>query len=223
MSVCSTGRSGERRGSCPCGARRPPELLRYFGRMRLLQPGWSAQLTAKPRLFAPLACWPPRRSRDGGGVTRGRHRSRGRLPFPAGQINIPGGCSFTTWAGSCLPDRDVVLIADGEGCAPRARARAFLVGVDRLVGWGRREIIDAQRAAVRPRACGRVDARACPISRCRGDRRPTDSVGAGLPARATSSRDLPGERRLPCDRTPSLPVRVARSSLARAPWRGSVS
>ena len=82
--------------------------------------------------------------------------------FIPGTINIPGSRSFTTWAGSLLsPDRDIVLVVDGEQRARDLTRELSLIGVDRVIGWAGADVIDTWRAAgCRLKQVHAVDARA---------------------------------------------------------------
>jgi hydroxyacylglutathione hydrolase len=66
---------------------------------------------------------------------------RSTADFAAGHLpkvlNIPGGTSFITWAGSLLPyDRDLILLADDATRLARTRQGLSLIGLDRVIGQG---------------------------------------------------------------------------------------
>jgi hydroxyacylglutathione hydrolase len=128
-----------------------PEPPRYFGRMKLLNrdgpPPWP---TTKPRLFDATALAGVLDDHAGTVVVDTRSSSLFAAGFIPGTIHIPAGRSFTTWAGSLLdPDRDIVLIADGDARASALARELFFIGLDRLVGWADAKVIDAWRAAGR--------------------------------------------------------------------------
>lgn len=59
-----------------------------------------------------------------------------------GSLLIPMYSSFATTAGWLLPyDRDIVLLAKGEGDAIEAVRRLALIGLDRIAGWVGTEVI----------------------------------------------------------------------------------
>ena len=128
-----------------------PEPPRYFGRMKLLNrdgpPPWPS---TKPRPFDATALAGVLDDRAGAAVLDTRSSALFAAGFIPGTINIPAGRSFTTWAGSLLdPDRDIVLIADGDARASALARELFLIGVDRLVGLADAKVVDAWRAAGR--------------------------------------------------------------------------
>jgi hydroxyacylglutathione hydrolase len=67
-----------------------------------------------------------------------------------GTLNIPGGRTFTTWAGWLLPyDRDFYLIVDdrrGQTIDQLVRDLAG-IGLDRIAGYFGSEVVDAWRAS----------------------------------------------------------------------------
>jgi hydroxyacylglutathione hydrolase len=89
---------------------------------------------------------------EGGGTTVIDTRSPATFAngFLPGTINIPRGRSFVTWAGSLIsPDRDVVLLVEGEEQARALSRELSLIGIHRLVGWVAADIIEAWRSAGR--------------------------------------------------------------------------
>jgi len=124
-----------------------PEPPRYFGRMKLLNRDGP----------------PPRRTRasrridakalagilDTSSATVVDARSSARFAggFLPGTINIPGGRSFATWAGSLLsPDRDIVLVADDSERADALTRELSLIGLDRASAWASADVIDGWSA-----------------------------------------------------------------------------
>jgi hydroxyacylglutathione hydrolase len=73
--------------------------------------------------------------------------ARGAVP---GTVNIPGGRTFTTWAGWLLPyDRDFYLVVDerrGDTVDELVRDLAG-IGLDRIAGYFGSEVVDAWRAS----------------------------------------------------------------------------
>jgi hydroxyacylglutathione hydrolase len=134
-----------------------PEPPRYFSRMKLLNrdgppplPETTPRAVDASTLASALA--------DGSAVAVDARSSadfaKGFIP---GTINIPGGRSFATWAGALLsPERDLILIAGGEGRA-RGLIREFsLVGIDRVIGWAGVEVLDGWRRLGRALECVRT-------------------------------------------------------------------
>jgi hydroxyacylglutathione hydrolase len=128
-----------------------PEPPRYFGRMKLLnRDGPPPSPMATPRLLDATALAGVLDDHAGTVVVDARSSSLFAAGFIPGTINIPDGRSFTTWAGSLLaPDRDIVLIADGEARVSALARELFLIGLDRLVGWAGANVIDSWRATGR--------------------------------------------------------------------------
>jgi hydroxyacylglutathione hydrolase len=126
-----------------------PEAPRYFGRMKLLnRDGPPARPTKAPRVLDASALDTILDDRAATTVVDARSSAKFASGFIPGTINIPGGRSFTTWAGSLLaPDRDIVLIVDGEGRARALIRELSLIGMDRVIGWTGTEVIDAWRGA----------------------------------------------------------------------------
>jgi len=70
--------------------------------------------------------------------------------FIAGTINIPGSRSFTNWAGSLLsPDADIILIADDESRARALVRELSLIGLDRVRGWAKADVVNQWQSAGR--------------------------------------------------------------------------
>ncbi|MFI5229921.1 MAG: rhodanese-like domain-containing protein [Gemmatimonadales bacterium] len=81
--------------------------------------------------------------------------ARGSAQYAAEHIprtlNLPFGSSFLTWAGWLVPyDRDIVLLADDQERVGRARQALSLIGLDRVVGFGRAELRAAWRTDIGP-------------------------------------------------------------------------
>jgi len=124
-----------------------PEPPRYFGRMKLLnRDGPPPRRTQAARRLDvnELAAMLDSSSAT---VVDARSSARFAAGFIPGTINIPGGRSFTTWAGSLLAhDRDMVLIADDGSDADALTRELSLIGFDRVVGWAASDVIEAWRA-----------------------------------------------------------------------------
>jgi hydroxyacylglutathione hydrolase len=72
---------------------------------------------------------------------------RSSADFAAGHIpstlHLPVGDSFATWAGSLIPyDHDIVLLADTPERIDIARRLLLLIGHDRVIGYGDRDLRD---------------------------------------------------------------------------------
>ena len=128
-----------------------PEPPRYFAVMKTLNrdgppPRDPARMPTRltlPEVERALAAG--RRVVD---VRATREFAREHIP---GTINLPVGKSFATWAGSLLPyDDDILLLADDDERIRGALELLMLIGIDRVTGWGGRDLRDAWRAAGRP-------------------------------------------------------------------------
>ncbi|MEO6055297.1 MAG: rhodanese-like domain-containing protein [Gemmatimonadales bacterium] len=74
----------------------------------------------------------------------------GHIP---GTINIPGGKSFSTWAGSLLSyDRDFYLLGADDARTAEAVNDLAMIGLDRVAGTFGPEALEAWRTAGRPLA-----------------------------------------------------------------------
>lgn len=134
-----------------------PEVPRYFARMKQLnrdyQPVDAAHASAPAQrldaanLERMLQATSPALT-----VVDARSSAEFGRGFVPGTINIPGGRSFTNWAGSLLPyDRDLALIV-GRGGAEKAAwltRHLSLIGLDRVTAWGGAEVLDEWRASGR--------------------------------------------------------------------------
>ena len=121
-----------------------PEPPRYFGRMKLLnRDGPPPQPTLSPRQFDAAAIATALDERRAT-IVDTRSSASFAAAFIPGTINIPGSRSFTTWAGSLLAnDRDVL---DDEQRARSLARELSLVGVDRVIGWARVDVLDTWAA-----------------------------------------------------------------------------
>ena len=123
-----------------------PEPPRYFGRMKALNRDGA----------------PPRRTTDlehldvngiagkleanAATVVDTRSSAHFAAGFIPGTVNIPGGRSFTTWAGSLLsPDRGIVLIAESEERALALVRELSLIGLENTAGWTETDVVDGWR------------------------------------------------------------------------------
>ena len=124
-----------------------PEAPRYFGRMKLL----NRDGPPAPRCVAltHLANGVVARIADAATtVIDARTPEACADGFIPGTINIPGGRSFTTWAGTLLPaDRDLILIVEGEQQARALSRELSLIGMDRVVAWAGPEVFERWRDA----------------------------------------------------------------------------
>jgi hydroxyacylglutathione hydrolase len=132
-----------------------PEPPRYFARMKTInRDGPPPRPTGR---LAEVDLAGVRRAIDAGtpvvDVRRSAAFAEGHIPRT---LNIPVGNSFPTWAGSLLPyDRDIVLLADDHDRITQARGMLSLVGIDRVAGFARGDVLSAWRDRVSPLA--RVD------------------------------------------------------------------
>jgi hydroxyacylglutathione hydrolase len=112
-----------------------PEPPRYFARMKTLnRDGAPPQRTEAPRRLSVADL--PQLLDANTAVVDARSSATFASGYIRGTINIPAGRSFSTWAGWLLdPERDVVLIADGENRARELTLELSLIGLDRVVGW----------------------------------------------------------------------------------------
>ena len=125
-----------------------PEAPKYFGRMKRLNrdgPPPSAATSLHELDSGTLAA-----RLDAGDSTVVDTRSSVAFTtgFIPGTINIPGGRSFTNWAGSLLSsDRHIILIAENESRA-RALARELsLIGIGRVHGWSDAKVVSRWQGA----------------------------------------------------------------------------
>ena len=127
-----------------------PEAPRYFGRMKLLNrdgPPAARPVTVTHQSNAVLE----RLADAEATVVDTRSPEAFGDGFIPGTINIPGGRSFTTWAGTLLPsDRDLVLIVEGEQQARALSRELSLIGMNRVAAWAGPEVFDLWRGTGRP-------------------------------------------------------------------------
>ena len=140
-----------------------PEAPRYFGRMKLLnRDGVPTRSTIAP----PLLDAETLAARLGDGTTTvvdTRSSAAYTTGFIPGTINIPGGKSFTTWAGSLLsPNGDIILIAEPESRAHALARELSLIGLDRVVGWADVEVLDRWQSAGRLNRVRTISSRELP-------------------------------------------------------------
>lgn len=136
-----------------------PEPPRYFGRMKLLNrdgapaspESWPPRIDAAQLASALAGAEPPL-------VLDARSAAAFAAAFIRGSINIPAGRSFVTWGGSLIdPDRDVLLlVAGGEAEARDLARQLWLVGVDRITGWGGDELFSQWSGGGRAFDCMRL-------------------------------------------------------------------
>ena len=115
-----------------------PEAPRYFGRMKRLNRDGPPAATRS---------WMVQRKVDSATLDRvlrertatvidTRSSSAFAHGFIPGTINIPGGRSFTTWAGSLLDSNtEILLVAESESRARELTRELSLIGMDCIVGW----------------------------------------------------------------------------------------
>lgn len=126
-----------------------PDPPRYFARMKRINqtgPKLLGEVTAPPRLnLGDL-----RRLLDTGAVVVDTRPADefGRAAVP-GTINLPADRSFTTWAGSLLPDDvDIYLVADDRSSLPEQLARDLAgIGLDRVAGYFPPGVVEAWKAS----------------------------------------------------------------------------
>lgn len=112
-----------------------PEAPYYFAQMKRLNRDGMPILgqLPQPQLLTPEQF--QRRLSEGALLVD----TRDKLAFAGGHlrgaINIPGGKSFSTWAGWLLPyERDLILLASPEQVGERVR-QLIRIGLDRVVGY----------------------------------------------------------------------------------------
>ena len=133
-----------------------PEAPRYFGRMKLLNRDGAPPPRLEPLAHRANAIF-ERIADLGTTVIDARTPEAYAGGFMPGTVNIPGGRSFTTWAGTLLPpDRDLMLIVESEQQARALRRELSLIGMDRVIAWAGPEVFDDWRAAGRSLDRGRA-------------------------------------------------------------------
>jgi hydroxyacylglutathione hydrolase len=139
-----------------------PEPPRYFGRMKALNRDGPPPRQARDVVRIDVNTLAGIMDHREATIVDTRSSARFAAGFIPGTINIPAGRSFPTWAGSLLsPDRDTVIIAEGEVPARDLVRELSLIGLDRVAGWAGTEVIEAWRSAGRDIDCVRtVDANA---------------------------------------------------------------
>lgn len=139
-----------------------PEPPRYFGRMKTLnRDGVPARPNASPSRLD-VAALTAALGEAEAIVIDTRSPAVYAIGFIPGTINIPAGRSFTAWAGSLLsPERDLMLISEGEQQARALIRELSLIGLDRVTAWAGEDILDRWRESGRPLdRMRRIDARA---------------------------------------------------------------
>jgi hydroxyacylglutathione hydrolase len=115
-----------------------PEVPKHFAMMKVLNRDGPAPTRAGqdfPELDLPAL---ERAIASGASIVDVRSPAAFAAGHIPGALNLPIGSSLATWAGSVLPyDRQIVLLADNRGIVASARYALALVGLDRVVGWGR--------------------------------------------------------------------------------------
>jgi hydroxyacylglutathione hydrolase len=114
-----------------------PEIPRYFARMKAVNrdgPPPAPDTSELPQVDASAIRSALRAGNPVIDVRSTASFAEGHIP---GTLNLPNGTSFTTWAGSLLPeDRDILVLSDDAGRLAAVRRKLSLVGLDRVVGWG---------------------------------------------------------------------------------------
>ena len=124
-----------------------PEAPRYFGRMKLLNRDGPPSARGAQLIEIDPAALIARLAEGSTTVVDTRPSTTFGGGFIPGTINIPGGRSFATWAGTVLsPDRDLILLADNKERAHALRRELSLIGLDRVVAWGGAAVFDGWRA-----------------------------------------------------------------------------
>ncbi|MFL5616494.1 MAG: rhodanese-like domain-containing protein [Gemmatimonadaceae bacterium] len=123
-----------------------PEAPAYFGRMKFLNRDGPPPRRALGLRHVDAKRLQSRLTDGKAIIVDTRSSAAFASGFVPGTVNIPGGRSFTTWAGSLLPsDADIVLIAESEARA-RALARELsMIGLDRVTEWTGPEVLEAWR------------------------------------------------------------------------------
>lgn len=120
-----------------------PEAPRYFGRMKLLNRDGAEERSGPPAARLDAAGLQARLANDSATVIDTRSTALFNGGFIPGTMHLPGGRSFSTWAGSLLsPERDLVLIGENEERVHALRRELSLVGLDRVVGWSSADVLD---------------------------------------------------------------------------------
>ena len=127
-----------------------PEAPKYFGRMKRTNRDGAPPSTA-PTLSELDVNLLAARLGDGETIVVDTRSSVAfTAGFIAGTINIPGSRSFTNWAGSLLsPDADIILIADDESRARALVRELSLIGLDRVRGWAKADVVNQWQSAGR--------------------------------------------------------------------------
>jgi hydroxyacylglutathione hydrolase len=124
-----------------------PEAPAYFGRMKFLNR--DGPPPRRPLALTRVDAVRLRSHLSNGSATIIDTRSPAMFAsqFIPGTVNIPGGRSFTTWAGSLLPAAtDVVLIAENDVRASALTRELSMIGLDRVSEWAGPEVFDGWRS-----------------------------------------------------------------------------
>ena len=127
-----------------------PEAPKYFGRMKLLNRDGPPRGTPTTLPELDAAALAARLDAGDATVIDTRSSVAFTTSFIPGTINIPGGRSFTNWAGSLIaPNADIVLIAEDESRARALSRELSLIGLDQLRGWANAQIVERWQSARR--------------------------------------------------------------------------
>ena len=128
-----------------------PEAPKYFGRMKRLNRDGPPVSTAISLATLDAGSLATRLADGATTVVDTRPSAAFTTGFIPGTINMPGGRSFTTRAGSLLsPDGEIILIAEDESRAHALARELSLIGLDRVTGWADAAVIDRWPSAGRP-------------------------------------------------------------------------
>jgi hydroxyacylglutathione hydrolase len=124
-----------------------PEAPAYFGRVKFLNRDGPPPRRSVALTRIDVARLRSRLTNGTAMIVDCRSSAAFASGFVPGTVNIPGGRSFTTWAGSLLPsDADIVLIAESEARAEALARELSMIGLDRVTEWAGPEVLDAWRA-----------------------------------------------------------------------------
>ena len=127
-----------------------PEPPRYFARMKTLNRDGVPPCRSGALERLDVNAIASKLKTNDATIIDTRPSARFAAGFIPGTVNIPAGRSFTTWAGSLLsPDRDIVLIAEGEGRALALVRELSLIGLENVAGWTETDVVESWQRAGR--------------------------------------------------------------------------
>ncbi|RMH29175.1 MAG: MBL fold metallo-hydrolase [Planctomycetota bacterium] len=180
-----------------------PEPPLYFGRMKTLNRDGVPLLGRLPDPPALKVADALARAGDAA-VLDTRPPDRHAAGHPPGALSCALSFAFCNMAGSMVePDRDIVLIADGQAAMRDAVRRLVRIGLDRIVGWIDHETLRADAGALE-----RTDAVAPADLPDWLERRGAALYDVRL-ANELAEPGVPGAERLPYTRAATMLDRVA--------------